>query len=45
MRFSIALVLDGWIKTGRDKIYARGPQSGPNVHHTDEKLKDQRRDK
>jgi hypothetical protein len=25
-----------------DKISARGPQTGPNVHHTDEKLKDQK---
>jgi hypothetical protein len=29
----------GWIKSGRDKISARGPQMGPNLHHTDEKLK------
>jgi hypothetical protein len=34
--------MDGWIKSGRDKILARGPQIGPNVHHTDEKLKDQK---
>jgi hypothetical protein len=34
--------MDGWIKSGRDKISARGPQIGPNVHHTDEKLKDQK---
>jgi hypothetical protein len=32
--------LNGWIKRGRDKISACGPQIGPNVHHTDEKLKD-----
>jgi hypothetical protein len=30
------LLLDGWIKRGRDKISARDP----NVLHTDEKLKD-----
>jgi hypothetical protein len=30
--------MDGWFKSGRDKISARGPQIGPNVHHTDEKL-------
>jgi hypothetical protein len=40
MRISIALVLDGWIKRERDKIYALGPQIGPYVQ-----LKDQRRDK
>jgi hypothetical protein len=35
--------MDGWIKSGRDKkISARGPQIGPNVHHTDEKSKDQK---
>jgi hypothetical protein len=27
---------------GEIKISARGPQIGPNVHHTDEKLKDQK---
>jgi hypothetical protein len=32
--------MDGWIESGRDKISAREPQIGPNVHHTDEKLKD-----
>jgi hypothetical protein len=32
----------GWIKSGRDKISARGPQIGPNVHNTDEKLRDQK---
>jgi hypothetical protein len=31
--------MDGWIKSGRDKISAREPQIGANVHHTDEKLK------
>jgi hypothetical protein len=33
--------LDGWIwiKSGQDKISARGPKIGPKVHHTDEKLK------
>jgi hypothetical protein len=30
------------IKSGRDKISARGSQIGPNVHHTDKKLKDQK---
>jgi hypothetical protein len=34
--------MDGWIKSGRDKISACGPHIGPNVHHTDEKLKDQK---
>jgi hypothetical protein len=34
-----------WIKSGRDKISARGPHIMPNVNHTDEKSKDQRRDK
>jgi hypothetical protein len=36
---------DGWmdgLKVGEIKISARGPQIGPNVHHTDEKLKDQK---
>jgi hypothetical protein len=32
--------MDGGIKKGRDKISARRPQIGPNVHRTDEKLKD-----
>jgi hypothetical protein len=35
----------GWmdgLKVGEIKISARGPQIGPNVHHTDEKLKDQK---
>jgi hypothetical protein len=27
---------------GKINISARGPQIGPNVHHTDEKLKDQK---
>jgi hypothetical protein len=27
-------------KSGRDKISARGPQIGANVHHTDEKLQE-----
>jgi hypothetical protein len=31
--------IDGWIKSERDKTPARGPLIGPNVHHTDEKLK------
>jgi hypothetical protein len=35
--------MDGWIKSGRDNISTRGPQIGPNVHHTDEKLKDLKR--
>jgi hypothetical protein len=33
----------GWIdvlKVGEIKISARGLHIGPNVHHTDEKLKD-----
>jgi hypothetical protein len=30
----------GLIKSGRDKIPARGLQIGPNLHQTDEKLKD-----
>jgi hypothetical protein len=34
--------MDGWIKSGRDKITALGPQIGLNVYHTDEKLKDQK---
>jgi hypothetical protein len=29
--------MDGWIKNGRDKIFSRGPQIGPNIHYTDEK--------
>jgi hypothetical protein len=33
---------DGWIKSGRDKVSARGSQIGPNMHHKDEKLKDQK---
>jgi hypothetical protein len=33
--------VDGWIKSGRDKLSARRPQIRPNVHHTDQKLKDQ----
>jgi hypothetical protein len=31
--------MDGWIKSGRGKISARGPQIRPNVQHTDEELK------
>jgi hypothetical protein len=31
-----------WIKSGRDKNLRTRPQIGPNVHHTDEKLKDQK---
>jgi hypothetical protein len=38
--FFLVLNLDGWIKSGRDKISACGPQIEPNVHHTNEKLKD-----
>jgi hypothetical protein len=34
------LGMDGWIKSGWGKISTRGPQIGPNVHYTDEKLKD-----
>jgi hypothetical protein len=34
--------MDGWFKSGRDKISAHGPQIGPNVHHTHEKLKDKK---
>jgi hypothetical protein len=34
--------MDGWIKNGRDKIFSRGPQIGPNVHYTDEKLKEKK---
>jgi hypothetical protein len=34
--------MDGWIKSGRDKISTREPQIGPNVHHTDEKLRETR---
>jgi hypothetical protein len=34
--------MDGWIKNGRDKISSRGLQIGPNVHYTDEKLKEQK---
>jgi hypothetical protein len=30
--------MDGWTKSGRDKISARGPQIGPNVHHTYENV-------
>jgi hypothetical protein len=30
--------MDG-LKVGEIKISTRGPQIGPNVHHTDEKLK------
>jgi hypothetical protein len=33
--------MDG-LKVGEIKISTRGPQIGPNVHHTDEKLKDQK---
>jgi hypothetical protein len=33
--------MDG-LKVGEIKISARGPQIGPNVHHTDKKLKDQK---
>jgi hypothetical protein len=33
--------MDG-LKVGEIKISARGPQIGPNVHHTDEKSKDQK---
>jgi hypothetical protein len=28
----------GWIKSGRDKISARGPQIGPYVHHPDKQI-------
>jgi hypothetical protein len=35
----------GWIKSGRDKISARGPQIGPYVHHPDERLKKRQTDK
>jgi hypothetical protein len=38
-----AILEVGWmdgLKVGETKISARGPQ--PNVHHTDEKLKDQK---
>jgi hypothetical protein len=38
--WSIASWMDGWIKNGRGKMSVRGSQIGPNVHHTDEKLKD-----
>jgi nitrous oxide reductase len=31
--------MDGWIKSGRDKISARGPQFRLNVHHTDKNRK------
>jgi hypothetical protein len=41
--FFFEKVLDGWIKSGRDKISARGPQIGPSVQHTDEKLKDRKK--
>jgi hypothetical protein len=34
--------MDGWIRSGQDKL---GPQIGPNVLHTDEKLKDLIRNK
>jgi hypothetical protein len=33
--------MDG-LKVGEIKISARGPQIGPNVYHTDEKLKEQK---
>jgi hypothetical protein len=33
--------MDG-LKVGEIKISARGSQIGPNVHHTDEKSKDQK---
>jgi hypothetical protein len=33
--------MDG-LKVGEIKISARRPQIGPNVHHKDEKLKDQK---
>jgi hypothetical protein len=33
--------MDG-LKVDETKISARGPQIGLNVHHTDEKLKDQK---
>jgi hypothetical protein len=33
--------MDG-LKVGEIKFSARGPQIGPHVHHTDEKLKDQK---
>jgi hypothetical protein len=33
--------MDG-LKVDEIKISPRGPQIGPNVHHTDEKLKDQK---
>jgi hypothetical protein len=33
--------MDGWNgRDGRDRISAREPQIGPNVHHTDEKLRE-----
>jgi hypothetical protein len=32
--------VDGWIKSGRDiKIFLRGPQIVPKMHHKDEKAK------
>jgi hypothetical protein len=43
--YNWAGTLDGWIKSGRDRISASGLQIGYNVHHTDEKLKDYRKDK
>jgi hypothetical protein len=41
-KFNFEKVLDGWIKSGRDKISACRPQIGPNVQHTDEKFKYQK---
>jgi hypothetical protein len=38
----LPLNIHEWIKSGRDKISARGSQIVPNVQHTDEKLKDQK---
>jgi hypothetical protein len=38
------LMMDG-LKVGEIKISARGPQIGPNVHHTDEKFERSKRDK
>jgi hypothetical protein len=41
----LVYVQDEWmdgLKVGEIKIFARGPQIGPNVHHTDEKLKNQK---
>jgi hypothetical protein len=41
-QYFIKTYVDG-LKVGEIKISARGPQIGPNVHHTDEKLKDQKK--